>query len=213
MSGSEPSRAKPMIPAPAIRRARSDDVPALAAMLARAFLDDPVASWAWRPESLRLGALERFQGTRLRQLIVTDEVWTTEDLTCAALWAPPGHWRSTLRETAALLPAFLHPRLLWRMPLVGLGWEKLERAHPHEVPPHFYLAVLGTDPDAQGRGLGSTVLRGVLDQCDEDGVGAFLESSKESNIDFYARHGFRVLESIELLRGPTMWKMWRDPLR
>ncbi len=44
-----------------------------------------------------------------------------------------------------------------------------------------------------------------------DGVGAFLESSKESNIAFYARHGFRVLEPIELLRGPTLWKMWRDP--
>jgi GNAT superfamily N-acetyltransferase len=186
-------------------------VPTLAAMLARAFFDDPVASWAWRPDHLRVRALERFQATRLRQLIVTDEVWTTEDLACAALWAPPGHHHSTLLETAALLPSFLHPRLLARMPLVGLGWEKLERAHPPK-PPHFYLAVLGTDPEAQGRGLGSALLRGVLDQCDQDGIGAYLESSKESNIAFYARHGFRVLAPIELLRGPTMWKMWRDPL-
>jgi hypothetical protein len=51
----------------------------------------------------------------------------------------------------------------------------------------------------------------VLDQCDSDQVGAYLESSKERNIDFYARHGFRVLGEIELLRGPKMWKMWRDP--
>ena len=93
---------------------------------------------------------------------------------------------------------------------ISTGWEKLERAHPRK-PQHFYLAVLGTDPSAQGRGLGSAVLRGVLDQCDNDGVGAFLESSKESNIAFYARHGFRVTEEIQLLRGPTMWKMWRDP--
>jgi ribosomal protein S18 acetylase RimI-like enzyme len=211
VSGSGSSGARPIGVSPAIRRARPADVPALAAVLARAFLDDPVASWAWRAESLRLGALEHFQATRLRQLILTDEVWTTEDLACAALWAPPGHWHSTFRETAALLPSFLHPRLLWRMPLVGLGWEKLERAHPRK-PPHFYLAVLGTDPVAQGRGLGSALMRGVLDQCDEDGIGAYLESSKESNIDFYARHGFRVLEPIELVRGPMMWKMWRDPL-
>lgn len=211
MSDSAQARPRPIGLPPQVRRARPDEIPALAAMLARAFLDDPVASWAWRPESLRLRALERFQATRLRQLIVTDEVWTTEDLACAALWAPPGHWHSTLRETAALLPSFLHPRLLARMPLVGLGWEKLERAHPPS-PPHFYLAVLGTEPAAQGRGLGSTVLRGVLDQCDRDGVGAYLESSKESNIDFYARHGFRVLEPIKLVRGPSMWKMWRDPL-
>jgi ribosomal protein S18 acetylase RimI-like enzyme len=194
----------------AVRRATSRDIPALARMLARAFLDDPVASWAWRPDGLRLGALERFQAIRLRQLIAGEEVWTTDELTCAALWAPPGRWHMTLRETAMLVPCFLHPQLFVRMPLVALGWEKLERGHPRK-PLHFYLAVLGTEPEAQGRGLGSAVLGGVLEQCDRDGVGAYLESSKERNIDFYARHGFRVLEEIRLLRGPSMWAMWRDP--
>ena len=38
-----------------------------------------------------------------------------------------------------------------------------------------------------------------------------VESSKESNIDFYARHGFRVTGEFRLLRGPTVWRMWRDP--
>ena len=193
-----------------IRRATSEDVPALATMLARAFQDDPVAGWAWRPDALREAALESFQATRTRQLLPHGEVWTTDDLSSAALWAPPGHWHSSFRETLELVPAFARPRLIWRAPLVAAGWEKLERSHPR-TPPHFYLAVLGTDPDAQGGGLGSAVLRGVLDQCDSDGVAAYLESSKERNIDFYARHGFRVMEEIRLLRGPSMWKMWREP--
>ncbi len=195
---------------PPARRATAADVPQLARMLARAFLDDPVASWAWRPDALRLEALERFQAARLRQLMAGDEIWTSDDLNCAALWAPPGRWHMSLRETAMLVPCFLRPRLFARMPLVALGWEKLERGHPRK-PPHFYLAVLGTEPAAQGRGLGSAVLGGVLEQCDRDGIGAFLESSKERNIDFYARHGFRVTEEIRLLRGPPMWKMWREP--
>jgi ribosomal protein S18 acetylase RimI-like enzyme len=194
---------------PAIRRASERDIPALAGVLARAFFDDPVASWAWRPDGLRLAALERFQGTRTRQLIGHEEVWVDDGLKCAALWAPPGHWKASVRETLELVPCFAKPRLIGRLPLVTLGWEKLERGHPRE--PHYYLAVLGTDPAAQGRGLGSTVLQGVLEQCDRDGVGAFLESSKESNIAFYARHGFRVTEEVRLVRGPSMWKMWREP--
>jgi ribosomal protein S18 acetylase RimI-like enzyme len=193
-----------------IRRARSADVPALAAMLARAFIDDPVACWAYRPGALRPAALERFQAARLRQLIAEEEVWTSADLGCAALWAPPGRWRQSLREEAGLLRSFLHPRLLVRLPLVFLGWHGMEAQHPSS-PEHWYLAVLGTDPSLQGRGLASAVLGGVLEQCDSDGVGAYLESSKESNIDFYARHGFRVLQEIRLTRGPSMWKMWRDP--
>ncbi len=195
----------------AIRRARPGDVPALAAMLARAFMDDPVACWAFPPDRLRPRALERFQAIRLRQLMRNEEVWTTEDLASAALWATPGNWRSSLRETASVARCFAAPRLLGRLPVAAIGWDRLERKHPRE-PQHFYLAVLGTDPGAQGRGLGSAVLAGVLDQCDADGVGAFLESSKESNIDFYARHGFRVTEEFRLLSGPPLWKMWRDPL-
>ncbi len=195
---------------PEVRRATAADVSALARMLARAFFDDPVASWAWRADALREKAFERFQVVRLRQLLGDEEVWTTADLSAAALWAPPRRWRQTWRETAQFTRAFAHPRLLARLPLVAYGWHRLELAHPPR-PHHWYLAVLGTDPAAQGQGLGSAVLRPVLEQCDSDGVGAYLESSKERNIDFYARHGFRVTDELGLLRGPRMWGMWRDP--
>lgn len=198
-----------MVEPAVIRRARPADIPALAGMLTRAFLDDPVASWAFRPERLRQDALERFQATRIRQLLAGEEVWTTQDLSCAALWAPadlPHRW---LAEATELLGCFRHPLLLARLPLVATGWRRTELAHPGK--PHWYLAVLGTDPPLQGRGLGSAVLAPALAQCDRDGVGAYLESSKERNIDFYARHGFRVLRELKLTRGPTVWPMWREP--
>jgi hypothetical protein len=51
----------------------------------------------------------------------------------------------------------------------------------------------------------------VLEQCDRDGLGAYLESSAERNIDFYARHGFRVTDERRLPRGPRLWPMWREP--
>jgi GNAT superfamily N-acetyltransferase len=193
-----------------VRRAGAGDVSAFAAMLARAFLDDPVASWAWRPEALRLRALERFNALRVSQLLPFEEVWIDADRRCAALWAPPDHWRTTLLEDAAHLRAFAHPRLAGRAPLVVYGWLSLARHHPAS-PSHYYLGVLGTDPPSQGQGLGSRVLAPVLEQCDRDGVGAFLESSKESNIAFYSRHGFRVVEEVRLPFGPPMWAMWRDP--
>jgi GNAT superfamily N-acetyltransferase len=195
----------------AVRRAVPADAGALAAMLMRAFEDDPVASWAWPPEGPRRRALERFQAIRLHQLIAEEEVWTAADHSCAALWSPPELWRKTLREDAAFARCFAHPRLLHRLPLVAAGWFAVERRHP-AAPAHYHLAVLGTDPGHQGRGLGSALLGPVLERCDRDGVGAFLESSKERNIDFYARHGFRVVDELRLPRGPSVWTMWRDPL-
>jgi ribosomal protein S18 acetylase RimI-like enzyme len=194
----------------ATRRATLQDVPALARMLARAFFDDPVAIWSCKPDGPRPRLLERFQATRLRQLLVHQEVWITPELSSAALWAPPKRWKTTPREDIAIARSMLHPRLLARAPMVAAGFINMERKHPHR-PPHWYLGILGTDPSAQGQGHGSAVLRPVLEQCDADGVAAYLESSKERNIDFYARHGFRVTAELRMPRGPRMWSMWRDP--
>jgi len=154
--------------------------------------------------------LERFHGARLRHLLGDDEVWTDPTCSAAALWAPPERWRTTLRQDLELARGLVTPRLLRRLPLVSRGLLGLERRHP-ATPPHWYLATLGTAPEAQGRGLGSSVLAPVLARCDEDGVGAYLESSKEENLSFYARHGFRVTHEQRLPRGPRVWPMWREP--
>jgi ribosomal protein S18 acetylase RimI-like enzyme len=87
----------------------------------------------------------------------------------------------------------------------------IERHHP--VLPHYYLSVIGTDPDQQGGGIGSALLAPVLSRCDSEGVAAYLESSKESNVGFYARHGFTVTDKVELPDGPPLWFMWREPRR
>ena len=85
----------------------------------------------------------------------------------------------------------------------------MEKKHPRE--PHWYLAVLGTDPQHQGKGHGSAVLEPVLDRCDLEGVPAYLESSKEANVPFYERHGFQVTDTHDFPKGPRIWLMWRDP--
>jgi ribosomal protein S18 acetylase RimI-like enzyme len=214
MEGPEPARPAALDVRPDVRRATAADLPALARTLARAFEDDPIARWSCAPERLRPAMLERFYAIRLRQLLRHDEVWVAggngAEVLGGALWLPPEEWRTTAREDAQLARVLMHPRLLPRLPLVVHGFTGIERRHPHS-PPHWYLAVLGTEPAAQGRGIGSALLAPMLERCDEDGIGAYLESSKEENIAFYGRHGFRVTDVVRLPRGPRAWLMWREP--
>lgn len=183
---------------------------ALARSLADAFMDDPVSVWTCPEERVRPRVLRRFFGAMLGAKLPGGFVYSDEARVGAALWAPPGAWRTTLMQDLRMAAAFAHPRHWLRGPLVARGLLGVERLHPPE-PPHFYLAVLGVAPAAQGQGLGSRLLQPVLEICDTDGVPAYLESSKESNIAFYARHGFRVTREISLPRGPTVWAMWREP--
>jgi len=191
-----------------IRPATGDDTDPLADTLARAFDDDPVMSWLFTHPERRLRQNRRFFGLRLRQFMPQGDVYTTPDQAGAAIWATPGQWRlpmlTTLRMFAALAPAVGR-----RGTLAIRGMQRIEEAHPKA--PHYYLAVLGTEPEQQGRGVGSALLQPVLEACDRDEVPAYLESSKERNVAFYARHGFRVTEEIELPKGPPVWLMWREP--
>jgi GNAT superfamily N-acetyltransferase len=191
----------------AVRKAQRSELPAVAAVLARAFYDDPVMSWAFRSERKRLELAERLWKVRLSYLAPQDEVYVTNDLSGAAVWALPSRWHVGWQETGELARLMLNLRL----PLLFAGLQRIERSHPHE-PASFYLAVLGTDPPHQGKGIGSALMQPVLELCDREGLPAYLESSKQRNIDFYSRFGFRVREEVRLPRGPRMWPMWRDPV-
>ena len=80
--------------------------------------------------------------------------------------------------------------------------------HP-KAEPHWYLAFLGIEPSEQGKGLGSALLRPVLERCDSEGTPAYLETSNERNLPFYQRHGFEVVQQCGIPDGPHFWGMWR----
>jgi GNAT superfamily N-acetyltransferase len=189
-----------------VRQAQPHDARRLAAPLARAFFDDPVTIWANPSERTRARRIERFFLGRMRTLVPHELSWSADDASGCAIWSPPDGWQMGLRELLHDLPAFLSPHT----PRVLRGMHSVERRHPSR--PHYYLAILGVDPPSQGRGLGSALLQPMLRRCDDEGVGAYLETGTERNVSFYARHGFRVMDEVRLLKGPPMWLMWRDPV-
>jgi ribosomal protein S18 acetylase RimI-like enzyme len=191
-----------------VRKATSDDIPAMADMLARAFHDDPIVNWVFEDERSRPKYTRRFFAGRARVLIGQREIYTIDGTAAAAMWARPGEWRDpplqALRELAILVPGVGR-----RAGRVMRGLVQVESRHPK--PPHWYLAVLGTEPSRQGEGLATRLLSGVLEDCDRDEVPAYLETGTERNVAFYNRHGFKVTEELQLPKGPPVWLMWREP--
>jgi len=195
---------------PTVRRAGADDRADLEHTFGAAFLDDPV--WLHllgrhRATVVRAG---RALGALSMAHIADDCSTITTDGAAAAIWAPPKRYRITPRQFLPYLPAAvrgLGPGGMARL----ISMSDVEKLHPRE--PHYYLAVLGTHPDHQGRGLGSAVLAPTMAKADEDGVACYLESSKESNVAFYARHGFEVTGTHDIAegKGPRLWLMWREP--
>ena len=194
-----------------VLRADPSDVGLLSEVLARAFDDDPLSLYLFGGHRRRAVGLARFFTVQLHHTYLRHgEVWTTTDRAGAALWAPPTMPRPGMRDLMRILPVVPYLSVWGRKtPDVVRLLAAYERARPRQT--HWYLGTLGTDPDRQGRGVGSALLRVVLDRLDVQGIPAYLESSKESNLAFYARHGFEVTGEITTPRGPTLWLMWREP--
>lgn len=194
---------------PQVRQAQAHDAGAIARSLASAFAEDPVFAHLV-PPARHQQRLETFFDDDIAMFLRRGRtVLTTEDCSGAALWSPPGDWKLRTSDILRSFPAAAKT-FGGRLPLALQTLGVVEKKHPAE--PHWYLAVLGTAPPAQGKGVGAALLAPILDRCDDEGIGAYLESSKPENVPYYKRFGFEVQEEVPLPKaGPSVWRMWRDP--
>jgi GNAT superfamily N-acetyltransferase len=189
-----------------VREAGADDAVEVAAILADAFVDDPVMRWvcpdpATRPS--RLAAL--FDGLG-RGYLDVGGCRLVEDH-AATLWMPPG--RAMTDEFRAELGPFLARALQEDAERLQVVAALARDAHPHDE--HWYLQSVGVRPSSQGRGLGATIIGVTLDEADAAGVPCYLEASSPRSRSLYERLGFAVTGELVVPDGPSMWAMWRTP--
>jgi ribosomal protein S18 acetylase RimI-like enzyme len=198
---------------PTIRAFSRSDLQTAVATLSRAFYDDPVMEWIFPDEPMRRRQLPKFFAVTMRGTSSrhegTEVVMADGNVLGCAIWVPPGAWRPSGWQQVASLAAFAWA-LRSRIGVASRAYEAMLEVHPHR--PHWYLSGIGTDPPAQGTGVGSMLMRSRLERCDAAGLPAYLESSKASNVPFYRSHGFSVTRELVIPDGgPTVWLMWREP--
>lgn len=194
-----------------VRKATYDDVDRLIHHLARAFDDDPMMNYMVRQDDKRDAGFNALLRVCLCTLALPhDEVYAIDDCTGGALWYPPGTSDIGLAKQLSMLPDMIRVASFRGFRRMIDIFSVLDKIHPDEK--HYYLQIIGVDPDQQGKGLGSALMRPALALCDGEGCGAYLENSKEANLAFYKRHGFEVTGEIDLgPEAPPVWSMWRDP--
>ncbi len=190
-----------------IRHALPSDRDATTTVLVDAFRADPL--WAHLfpahdGDGARADALGEFMGAEFDGLLRHGHVYLIEER-AAALWTPPG----IFSDDAPLGEIFdRHCRPETFQEAFG---NFIEMGGYRPEVPHWYLAMVGATDAARGRGLGSALLRRVLDICDAENVVAHLESSNPRNVSLYERHGFEVVSEIEFAPGVIVRPMTRRP--
>jgi GNAT superfamily N-acetyltransferase len=196
------------------RRMTQNDYPEILAVTSRAFWFDPLIDFFSKDLLHEYRLLPTLFAGYLKEVMAPGaEAWVGEHQgrpRGIAGWLPPGSYpRPTMQEVrrnvnaAAVLTRSRHRLMAVRL-LV-----EVDKHHPHE--PHWYLALLATDPTVQGRGVGSALLAPILEGCDQTGTLAYTETQKEANVSWYARAGFVVSHEVQLPGTPPVWCLRREP--
>ena len=186
-----------------VRSTQSLDSSTVVDVLALAFHQDPVARWFYPKTGDYLSAFPQFIRAFGGAAFSGQTAWTTDDLSGAALWHAPG----VKGDDAALIRHLETSIDADRLGSVLALIEQMDQHHP--VEPHWYLPMIGVDPQCQGRGHGSALLRHALAICDQDHLPVYLESSNPANLSLYHRHGFEISGAIHAGDSPPLFTMTR----
>ena len=196
-----------------VRPLRSSERHAAVAALARAFYPDPLFQHFARNPRQEYHLLAAVFDAFVRDGLPFGETLAAavgDRIVGCAVWLPPGAMPRNVARTAALNARATRVLVPGRNRLSGMKLlDAVDKLHPTE--PHWYLFLLGTDPVVQGRGVGGRLVQPVLDRCDAEGLPAYLETQKESNLAFYGRLGFEVGQKLEHAGAPPIWTMTRRP--
>ena len=190
-----------------------EDVDGAATTLERAFSTDPMFTWIFPDPTRRSQSLRRINRVALEYGLRYGHVTQSDDGMAVAVWTPPGRAITVgnMVRSGILTVPF---RVGFRPFVKFMGAnDVMGRIHKKYAPePHWYLLIIAVDPELQGRGRGTALLKKGLARADQANCPCYLETSEERNLAFYERHGFRVVESTSLGDGgPTGWAMRRDP--
>jgi ribosomal protein S18 acetylase RimI-like enzyme len=181
--------------------------------LADAFANDPHMDWFMRDDDQRDAARLGLFDMLIRGAGAEARIDRPAGGGAAAVWMPFEWLRPTpLIAELRGLPTLLRTTGLSRFGRLQAIRADMDKHHPMDRR-HAYLWFLGVAPVAQGRGVGSALLRAANARLDAEGLPAYLETGTTRNVALYQRHGYQVLsEHKARADAPVMWSMWREPV-
>jgi GNAT superfamily N-acetyltransferase len=192
------------MPAATVRTMTSADEAAAIDTIVLAFSADPMARWSWPEAHHYLTCMPKLAGAFGGRAFAHRSAFCTTDYAGVALWLPPG----VSADDEALAELIQHSISAGKQADHDKLFEQMATYHPSG--PHWYLPLIAVDPAMQGRGLGDSLMRVALQECDRTHLPAYLDSSNPRNIKLYERHGFEPIGTIQAGSSPTVVPMLRS---
>jgi ribosomal protein S18 acetylase RimI-like enzyme len=168
--------------------------------LTYAFRDYPLYTYVIPSKFDRDQKLRILLGFMIRFGISYGEAYATSpNMEGVAIWFPSDKaeisiWKAIRVGGLSLIHDFLTSGRDFVPKLLAYN-EYASKIHNRHAPfPHLYLNLLGVDPNYQGRGYASALIKPMLTRIDGEHLPCFLETHNERSVPIYKHFGFKIVE-------------------
>lgn len=174
------------------------------AIISKSFKDNQSVNYIVKQDKKRTKRITKlieysiFQGSKFGQLFLSED----KNAACILLFS--NRKKTTLES------------IFWDIKLViqVIGIRNLRAALQRESllkkkypkTPYVHLWYIGVDPPLQKKGIGSKLLQEVISYCGDKPI--YLETSVVSNIGWYTKFGFEIIETLDL--GYKLYVLKKD---
>lgn len=176
-------------------------------VLAEAFKDDPLNNFV-SPKS----AYPEFTFRVMAPIFLHDGfVLLAKESKGAALWLPP----KVKLASPVSFSIMMESLFSFGIGSIYRGLLAMHIMEKYHVPEdHYYLYAIGTLDEYRNQGVATSLIQPMIERSEKDHLPIYLENTREENLSFYQRHGFKVSHEYQVGKsGPVIWGMVRDPVK
>jgi ribosomal protein S18 acetylase RimI-like enzyme len=165
-------------------------------ILANSFDDNKSVNYIIKQDKNRQRRIKQLMAYSFDVCNCFGRVVLSEDKKACALIVFPDEKHTTLKS------------ILWDIKLIAncIGVKGVSKAMSREKKikdlqpkePIYYLWFIGVKPDAQHRGIGSALLRQIIQDAEQENRPLCLETSTQKNIPWYQKFGFTIYNELDI---------------
>ena len=177
-------------------KAKYTDKSLIVNILANSFDDNKSINYIIKQDKKRNQRIRKLMEYSFEVCYLFGDVFLTDDKKGCALILLPDKKRTNFKSI--LLDAKL---IITCTGLSNVGKAmsretKIKKLHPKEL--MYYLWFIGVDKKEQNKGIGSALLKEIINQGISMNRSVYLETSNMRNIPWYEKFGFKIYNELEL---------------
>jgi len=183
-------------------------------VLNRAFHNYPLLQYYFPEELERKKITSYFLSLAIYSSIRYGEIYATSpNMEGVAIWFPSDNYPVNIWKLVRSVPI----SVIFGFSRYGGGrmkqlGEYIDAVHQRLSPfRHWFLQVIGVDPQFQGKGYAGKLLKPMLARIDKEGLSCYLETLDEHNVALYEHFNFTVIDKSTIPgTNLTNWAMLRE---